>query len=32
VLVVSTDSSRDGDYDEHKGVLDLMVRTLSLGS
>ena len=32
VLVVSTDSSRDGDYEQHREVLDLMMRTLSLGS
>jgi hypothetical protein len=31
-LVVSTDSSRDGDYPEHREVLDLMMETLSLGS
>ena len=32
VLVVSTDSQRDGDYAEHREVLDLMMETLSLGS
>lgn len=32
MLVVSTDSQRDGDYSEHREVLDLMMETLSLGS
>jgi hypothetical protein len=32
VLIVSTDSSREGDYAEHRQVLDLMMRTLELTS
>jgi hypothetical protein len=32
VLVIGTDSSREGDYDEHRDVLDRMMETLSLDS
>ncbi|MGH2380109.1 MAG: hypothetical protein ACRDG7_02685 [Candidatus Limnocylindria bacterium] len=30
LLLVGTDSARDGDYDEHRRVLDLIMRTLEL--